>query len=127
MIRYGKPARHLLLTALTIAAAGCIGPGGVLGNDTDDEDPVFVGTISVTTATTGAQPDPDGYLAALDEARALQIETNGTVSFENVAIGTYGVRLDGLASNCSVTTANPVFVTLPPDSTLMTQFAVDCP
>jgi len=127
MIRYGTPTKYLLLTALGIATAGCLGPGGVLGSDTDNEDPVLVGTISVTAATTGAEPDPDGYLAALDEARALQIETNGTVSFENVPIGTYGVRLDGLAGNCSVTTANPMFVTLLPDSTLLTYFTVDCP
>jgi len=127
MIRYGKRAKSLLLTAWMIAAAGCLGPGGVLGNNDDNEDPIFVGTISVTTATTGAQPDADGYLAALDEARALQVETNGTVSFENVPVGTYGVRLDGLAGNCSVTTANPVFLTLLADSTLLTHFAVDCP
>jgi hypothetical protein len=127
MIRDGKPTKFLLLTAWMIAAAGCLGPGGVLGNDNDNEDPIFVGTISVTTATTGAQPDPDGYLAALDEARALQIETNGTVSFENIPVGTYGVRLDGVAANCVVATANPLFVTLLADSSIMTQFAVDCP
>jgi hypothetical protein len=127
MIRYGNPLKYLSITAWMIAAGGCLGPGGVLGNDTDNEDPIFVGTISVTTATTGAAPDPDGYLAALDEARALQIETNGTVSFENIPVGTYGVRLDGYAANCEVTTPNPTFVTLLADSSIATYFDVSCP
>ena len=127
MIRFGKPAKYLSIAALMMGPASCLGPGGVLGSDLDDEDPIFVGTISVTTVTTGAAPDPDGYVASLDEARTLPIETNGTVSFESVPAGTYGVRLDGFASNCSVITANPVFVTVRADSSAMTQFEVDCP
>jgi hypothetical protein len=128
MIRCGRPTKLVSVPALLIAAAGCLGPGGVLGNDSsNDEDPVLVGTISVTTMTTGAQPDTDGYLASLDEARAQQIDTNGTVSFENIPVGTYGIRLDGVAGHCNVTTANPLFVTLLADSSMMTHFAVDCP
>jgi hypothetical protein len=128
MIRRATPTKYLLVAAGMVAAAGCLGPGGVLGNDpNDDQDPVLVGTISVTTVTTGAQPDPDGYMAALDEARAQQIPTNGTVSWENIAVGTYGIRLDGVSGNCIVDPTPPLFVTLMADSSLQTQFAVDCP
>jgi hypothetical protein len=127
MIRYGEPTTVFLMGVALIAAAGCLGPGGVLGNDTDNEDPIFVGTISVTTMTVGPHPDPDGYVVSLDEARTLPIETNGTVSFEGIPVGTYGIRLDGFAANCSVTTANPIFVTLQVDSMLATHFEVACP
>jgi hypothetical protein len=128
MSRWPTPTKYLSITAWVVATAGCLGPGGVLGNDpNDDQDPILVGTISVTTTTTGAQPDPDGYMAALDEARAQQIPTNGTVSWESIAVGTYGIRLDGVAGHCNVTTPNPLFVTLMADSSLQTQFAVDCP
>jgi hypothetical protein len=98
----------------------------MLGDDID-EDLVLVGSISVTATTSGAAPDPDGYLASLDEARTQQVETNGTVTFENVPAGTYGVRIDGYAANCEVTTANPTFVTVMADSSLATYFEVSCP
>jgi hypothetical protein len=128
MIRWRTATKLVSITAGMVAAAGCFGPGGVLGHEpNDDQDPLVVGTISVTTVTTGANPDPDGYMASLDEARAQQIETNGTVSFENIPVGTYGIRLDGVMGHCNVTTANPLFVTLMADSSLQTQFAVDCP
>ena len=126
MIRYGKHAKVLLVAAGMVGVAGCLGPGGVLGSD-QDEDLVFRGTIAVTAVTTGAAPDTDGYLASLDESLVQPIEPNGSVAFEGVSAGTYGVRLDGYAANCSVTTANPVFVTVLPDSTVPANFAVDCP
>ena len=126
MIRYGRNARALTITVLVIGATGCLGPGGVLGDD-QDEDLVLVGTINVSTATTGAAPDPDGYLASLDESRVQEVGTNSAVTFVNVPAGTYGVRLDGYAGNCQVSPSPPVFVTLLPDSTITSHFDVSCP
>ncbi|MGE0157958.1 MAG: hypothetical protein AB7T31_01025 [Gemmatimonadales bacterium] len=127
MIRYSKPRASVVLAALgAVAASGCLGPGGVLGDD-QDPDVFLVGTITVSTQTTGATIDPDGYQASLDEAHIQSIGVNGSVSFEAVPAGTYGVLLSGVDGSCVVTTANPAFITLLADSTVDAQFDVDCP
>lgn len=127
MIHYGTPSKCLLIGAVMVGASGCFGPGGVLGNDDGDPDMLFVGTISVTTLTTGPSPDPDGYTVALDEARVEPIGLNSGVTFYPVPPGTYGIRLDGVDGTCAVTGDNPVFVTVKADTTVTSHFDVACP
>jgi hypothetical protein len=126
MNRYGNRVKLLGSVAVLIGGTACFGQGGVLGSD-ENEDVVYVGTIAVSTTTTGAMPDPDGYLALLDEGRAQPIGVNGSVTFDNVPVGTYNVRLDGYANNCVVMTPNPAYVVLVVDSAHTTHFDVDCP
>jgi hypothetical protein len=124
MIRYGMSTKGVLLGALMIAPAACLGPGDITG---DDEDARLVGTIVVATMTSGATTDPDGYLASLNEGLAQPIDANGTITFGDVPIGTHNVLLSGFNGTCQPTTPNPVYVVLLPDSTITTQFEVSCP
>ena len=123
MIRYRTRTNVLALGALGLAAAACLGPGDVTG---DEDEVQLVGTIVVATMTTGPGADPNGYLAMLNEGLAQPIEANGAVTFGDVPVGTHNVRL-GEVDTCTVTTPNPVYVLLLADSTINTQFEVSCP
>jgi len=124
MIRYGMRTKGLLLGALMLGTTACLGPGDVTG---EDEDERLVGTIIVATMTTGAMPDPDGYLASVNEALSQPIDANGSVTFGEVPVGTHSVLLSGMNGSCVAITPNPVYVLLLPDSTVTTQFEVSCP
>lgn len=85
-----------------------------------------VGSLDVSTATTGTDPDPDGYTVVIDGSQSQTIGINGTVTITGVAEGNRSVELTGLAGNCSVSGANPVTVTVPYSGTASTSFAVAC-
>ena len=124
MIRYRKHAKDLVLAALALATTACLGPGDITG-DQDEVEPV--GTIVVATLTTGPTPDPDGYLASVNEALSQPIDANGTITFGDVPVGTRSVLLSGMNGTCVATTPNPVYLLLLPDSTVTAQFEVSCP
>jgi hypothetical protein len=123
MIRYSQHGKCVLLAACALGAAACFGPGDITGDDVPDP----TGTIIVGTLTIGANPDPDGYLASVEEGVTEPIAVNGAVTFEDLRVGTHNVLLSGLNGLCVVTTANPVLVLLLPDSTVTTQFEINCP
>ncbi len=83
------------------------------------------GSLTVTTTTTGSNPDPDGYTVTIDGSISQAIATNGTVTFSGPA-GAHPVALSGVASNCTVSGANPGTVTVPADGTGTTTFSVTC-
>lgn len=61
------------------------------------------GDLVVVAATTGTDVDPDGYSISLNDSTSAAIETNGAITFTNLADGDYQVTIDGLANNCTVT------------------------
>src|SRR5438034_788333 len=86
------------------------------------------GSLSVTTATSGASGDldPDGYTVSVDGGAASQpIATNGSVTFTGPA-GDHSIALTGVATNCTVSGANPRTVTVPAGGTASTTFSVSC-
>lgn len=121
-----KRRAWLLLGALAaVAASACF----EVADNTfgiDDDDLLLVGTIIVSTNTSGASIDPDGYVAALDESRQQAIDVNGSVTFSSLKVGGYSVALRGVAPNCSVTASHPGAFQLFADSTVYTQFDVSC-
>ncbi len=84
------------------------------------------GSIEVTTTTTGANPDPDGYAVSLDGAAQVPIAAAGTHRFEAVASGDHRVELFGIAGNCFVQGENPRTVQVAAESPATVAFAVTC-
>ena len=83
------------------------------------------GTLTVNTGTTGSNPDADGYTVTVDGTTSQAIATNGSATF-TVPAGANPVALSGVASNCSVSGANPGTVTVPPGGTGAATLAVTC-
>ena len=88
--------------------------------------PPPTGTIEVTTATTGSQPDSYGYTVSLDGGAAHPIEANATITISAVGPGPHSVQLSGLAANCSAQTENPRQVTVTPGQQASVNFVVEC-
>jgi hypothetical protein len=86
------------------------------------------GSIRVTTATTGEDVDSDGYAVQLVgyAPYAFYLPVNGSFTYPSVQPGGYSVELRGVASNCTVTGANPRPVTVTIGATADAIFAVTC-
>jgi hypothetical protein len=84
------------------------------------------GGIQVTVATSGAQPDPDGYSISVDGGTAQSIQANASQTIENLPPGSHSVRLAGLAQNCSVSD-NPRSVNVVAGQNATVSFQVSCP
>jgi hypothetical protein len=84
------------------------------------------GNLTISTSTTGANLDPDGYAVALDGGTSSPIGINTNITVSSVAAGDHSLSLSGVASNCAVTGANPRTVTVPPGGTAQTSFAITC-
>ena len=61
-----------------------------------------LGNLTVSTSTSGANLDPDGYTVAVDGGPGQAIGINGSLSFTNQAAGSHSVTLSGVAVNCTV-------------------------
>jgi hypothetical protein len=86
----------------------------------------LTGEIEITTNTSGAAPDPDGYTVRIDGSSSTSIGTNETLVFENVAEGTHTIALSGIESNCDIVGANSVDVDVVADETAEIAFAINC-
>ncbi len=87
-------------------------------------------SIVVTAATSGPDPDANGYSIQVDGGALMPVVPNGSVTFEGLAGGDHNVRLTGAAANCAVGGANPrtlsVTVGGATRDTARTTFAVAC-
>src|SRR5690242_16973866 len=114
-------ASAALLTAIAChdAAGPDHKPAASLGN-------ALTGNITVTTSTTGASLDPDGYTITVDLLQTQAVATNGSVTFTNLIPGAHIVSISGVAGNCSVsggTTRTPVVLL---GATVTVSFTVTC-
>jgi len=114
-------------TGYRLTASG----GGLPPQDSDPFDvmpaPPTTGSVTVTTATTGATPDPDGYTVTVTPGATQPIGLAGTVTFGGLDPGSHTVALSGLAGNCSVTGAVSRNVTVTVGDTASVSFSVSCP
>src|SRR5213080_4868945 len=83
------------------------------------------GSLTVITSTTGSNLDPDGYTITIDGSFSQPIGTNASVTFTGPS-GDHTLALSGVASNCSLSGANPRTVTVPSGGTTSTTFSVSC-
>lgn len=85
----------------------------------------ILGSLQVTTRTSGSSPDPDGYSLSVDGGAPLPVGPNATVPVEGLLVGTHTVLLSGAASNCHVAAENPRPVTVVAGSTTV-GFEINC-
>ena len=88
--------------------------------------PPNTGALQISTATSGSDPDPDGYTVAVDGGIAQPIATNATVTVSGIAAGPHSVTLAGLAANCGVGGANPITIAITAGQTASADFAITC-
>jgi hypothetical protein len=88
--------------------------------------PPTSGVLELTTSTTGANPDPDGYRFRIDNGTAQTIGVNARVTVSELAQGDHAVELSGMAGNCAVG-ENPRRFTVPAADTVQVAFAITCP
>jgi PKD domain len=84
------------------------------------------GSLTVTTNTTGADLDPNGYTVTVDGGTSQSIATTGSVTFNNLSPTTHTVTLSDIASNCSVTGGSSHTVNITSGGTATTAFSVSC-
>ena len=84
------------------------------------------GDIEVVTSTTGTDLDPDGYRFTIDGGSPLTIGINETVTITDLVEGDHTIQISGVASNCSVTGANPLTVTVGQGTTSVARFDITC-
>src|SRR5437667_51066 len=86
--------------------------------------PATTGDLIVTTTTTGSNL-PTGYTVAVDDGQPKTIGTTGNVTYPGLAAADHMVALS-VASNCTVSGANPRTVTVPAGGTGHADFTIDC-
>lgn len=89
------------------------------------------GTIVVTVSTVSdnTNVDPGGYILSIDGGPGEAVGINASVTIGALPRGNHLVRLDGLASNCSVSGTNPRSVNviaLNTASPIAVAFSVSC-
>jgi WD40 repeat protein len=104
-------------------AVTCFSRGG--------EVPAAVGTLHITTATTGPDRDPDGYsvlIGNLNGSTTLSLPVGGTVTVKVAARAVYWLVLSGIAPNCRVSAVGSpdVVVDVAVGTTLAVSFNVSC-
>lgn len=121
--------RHLCveLTALTAALVLAFSGAACGGGDTPTEPTgPSTGNLTVSVATTGPDPDPNGYLVTLDGERTSRVDANGDTEFSDLVTGSHVVELSDLADQCSAGGENPRAVTIRTGETTRTTFNLTC-
>ncbi len=98
-----KKPSSLFIGAVLIAfvIGGCGGNGAAVNGPES-------GSIRVTTSTTGASLDPDGYTCRIDGGtQSRHIDINDTQTFSGLATGEHSIELTGVENNCEVSGDNP--------------------
>jgi hypothetical protein len=118
MTRLPSLGLSLLAAAAVLIGLGC--GGG------DVTTPPTTGTMEITTATTGPEPDGDGYTVKIDGGAESAIGTGATLRREDLGAGNHSVELEGLAANCTVAGDNPRTVTVVAGATATVEFTITC-
>ncbi len=108
--------KKLILWAAPLAGLACGGDGGTN---------IVLPALSITTATSGVEIDPDGYSVSIDGQAGQPMASNATLTVERLAEGQHTVELADLAPNCSALD-NPRTVTVSTGVTATAAFAVTC-
>jgi hypothetical protein len=83
---------------VTLLAFGCLAGLGC----ESATDPPALGALGVYVATTGPEPDPDGYQARVDGTLVRGLSREDSTIYQGLESGTHVVELVDLAANCAV-------------------------
>ena len=108
----------------TVMLPGC--GDSPTGDGDGNGGPPTVGSIQVTTTTTGPGLDPDGYTVTVDGNASQSIGANATVTFSDLDPGNHMVELTAVGSNCPVSSENPQTVSVTAGDTRQAIFNVVC-
>jgi probable HAF family extracellular repeat protein len=92
----------------------------------DDAAAPKIGTLEITTVTSGPEPDADGYAVTIDAGAQASIALNGTHRRDDLVPGNHSVQLVGLAANCTVAGDNPRTVSVSAGATATVEFSITC-
>jgi hypothetical protein len=107
--------------ALALAASAGLGCSG------GTEPPVpTTGSVEVSTATSGSDPDADGYMVFLDGVEVQPIASAATETLGDLSAATHVLGLTGVAANCAVQGGNPRGVTVGAGDTASARFSITC-
>jgi hypothetical protein len=85
------------------------------------------GAIAVQSQTSGVDFDSDGYLFSINDGQGQAIGHQQTVYVPALDPGTYEVRLNGIAGNCTVPAeANPQEANVVAGDTVDVIFSISC-
>lgn len=84
-------------------------------------------SLRVTIATTGSNPDLDGYTYSLDGSVPGTLASNGSVTINGLDVGAHELVIGGVASNCTLLGGTTRLVGLPPADTTDILLSVTCP
>jgi len=91
-MRLSPSRRGLLLAACLDLVIGCGNSAGLPDS----------GEIRVTVATTGPEPDPNGYRVSVDGQGDRRLGLTDSTLFQGLEPGTHAIALLDLAGNCAV-------------------------
>jgi Tol biopolymer transport system component len=115
-----------LATVLALACGGDDGGPTDPGPGPNPNPEPELGHIQVSTTTSGADFDPNGYTVAMAGASDRPIGLNGVTTFSDVEVGTHQVELTDIADNCSANGSNPATAAVTKDATTQVAFEVAC-
>jgi len=84
------------------------------------------GIVQIMASTTGPGLDPDGYVVAVDGGAGQSLPVNGSVTFNQLSVGSHQFLLSGVATNCTLLSPNPVTVAVTAGDTAPATFQLSC-
>ena len=85
-----------------------------------------VGTLEITTSTSGTDRDPNGYQLSIDGGPSQPIGISGLVAVANLSATSHTVELLDVESNCALQGSNPITVAVPSGGTVQIGFVLIC-
>jgi Tol biopolymer transport system component len=88
--------RSVLATLVGIGVAAVLGScgGDATGPDT--------GAITITTVTSGDEPDADGYSISVDGGAGRNVPATGSIVIDGLSAGAHNLAVSGVANNCAL-------------------------
>jgi hypothetical protein len=87
---------------------------------------VPVRVLEITVATSGDEPDADGYTVQIDAEPARPLASPAAFQHRDISPGDHTVYVGGVAENCAVQGANPRTVSVPAEGTTTITIEIVC-